>query len=135
MKLKIRWHDRLGSTNQHLKKEILEGKMIPSGTLIATHNQTNGTGRFDRPWIAPTPHQPLFFHLPQHQRPTDRHSRSHHGYSDCCPRSPSLSPDSCPTQMAQRPACSRKKSAAFSPNTSNIQSPTKKVLSLALVLT
>lgn len=62
MKLKIRWHDRLDSTNQHLKKEILEGKMIPCGTLIATHDQTNGTGRFDRPWIAP-PHTNLCFSI------------------------------------------------------------------------
>ena len=62
MKLNIRWHDRLGSTNQHIKKEILEGKSISSGTLIATHDQTNGTGRFDRPWIAP-PHTNLCFSI------------------------------------------------------------------------
>ena len=36
--------------------------MIPSGTLIATHDQTNGTGRFDRPWIAP-PHTNLCFSI------------------------------------------------------------------------
>ena len=82
--------------------------MIPTGTLIATHDQTNGIGRFDRSWIAPT-HQPLFFRLLHHQRTTNRYPRPHHGHRACCPRSPSLAPNQCTTQMAQRPACSRKK--------------------------
>ena len=53
MNVRIEWHDRLGSTNQHLKNELLNGHTIPSGTLIAAYDQTAGTGRFDRPWIAP----------------------------------------------------------------------------------
>tara|TARA_E500000178_G_scaffold354598_1_gene424170 strand:+ start:4018 stop:4752 length:735 start_codon:yes stop_codon:yes gene_type:complete len=58
MNLTIQWHERLGSTNQHLKNELLSGHIIPSGTLIAAYDQTAGTGRFNRPWIAP-PHTNL----------------------------------------------------------------------------
>lgn len=53
MNFRIEWHDRLGSTNQYLKNELLNGHTIPSGTLIAAYDQTAGTGRFKRPWIAP----------------------------------------------------------------------------------
>ncbi len=53
MNFNIEWHERLGSTNQHMRDGARRGEPISDGSVIATREQTAGRGRQDRRWIAP----------------------------------------------------------------------------------
>jgi BirA family biotin operon repressor/biotin-[acetyl-CoA-carboxylase] ligase len=44
------WFETLPSTNDRLICMLLENPKLPSGTVIATANQTAGRGRYDRVW-------------------------------------------------------------------------------------
>lgn len=46
------WYDSLGSTNQALKERVQVDPVLPSGTVVATLEQTAGRGRGDRVWIS-----------------------------------------------------------------------------------
>lgn len=52
MKFKINWYERLPSTNTFLK-ELAELKgQLPSGTVVAAREQTQGRGRMEREWLS-----------------------------------------------------------------------------------
>ena len=44
------WFDILDSTNTVLKQMVVDNSQLPSGTVLATHYQTNGRGRLSRQW-------------------------------------------------------------------------------------
>ena len=48
----IIWHARLSSTNTTLQELAERTPDLPSGTVIATREQTRGRGRLDRVWIS-----------------------------------------------------------------------------------
>jgi BirA family biotin operon repressor/biotin-[acetyl-CoA-carboxylase] ligase len=52
MKFSIKWTDRLPSTNTFLKEWIELDSQLPSGTLVATREQTQGKGRRGRVWLS-----------------------------------------------------------------------------------
>jgi BirA family biotin operon repressor/biotin-[acetyl-CoA-carboxylase] ligase len=62
MDFDIEWHDRLGSTNASMRERFYERGTIPSGLVIAAHEQTNGRGRQDRKWQS-SPNANLCFSL------------------------------------------------------------------------
>jgi BirA family biotin operon repressor/biotin-[acetyl-CoA-carboxylase] ligase len=54
MEFKINWYERLPSTNTFLK-ELAELKaQLPSGTVVAAREQTQGRGRMAREWLSGT---------------------------------------------------------------------------------
>lgn len=58
----VEWHDSLASTNSHLHERLLSKSPPPSGTIVATTNQTDGRGRIGRSWNSP-PGKNLCFSL------------------------------------------------------------------------
>lgn len=52
MKFSVKWMERLPSTNTFLKEWIELDSQLPSGTLVATHEQTQGKGRRGRVWLS-----------------------------------------------------------------------------------
>lgn len=52
MKFSIKWTDRLPSTNTFLKEWLELDSQLPSGTVVATREQTQGKGRRGRVWIS-----------------------------------------------------------------------------------
>jgi len=52
MKFKIQWYDRLPSTNTFLKERLALEPELPSGTVVATWEQTRGRGRRGRDWVS-----------------------------------------------------------------------------------
>jgi len=54
------WHPQLPSTNTHLLKRLSQGDSLPSGFVLAAHEQTAGRGRYQRSWVAQA-HQNLTF--------------------------------------------------------------------------
>jgi BirA family biotin operon repressor/biotin-[acetyl-CoA-carboxylase] ligase len=52
MKFNVQWYDRLPSTNTFLKERLELEPQLPSGTVVATHEQTQGKGRRGREWLA-----------------------------------------------------------------------------------
>jgi BirA family biotin operon repressor/biotin-[acetyl-CoA-carboxylase] ligase len=52
MEFKIQWFDRLPSTNIFLKERIEVESELPSGTVVATRDQTQGRGRRGRDWLS-----------------------------------------------------------------------------------
>ncbi|QHI70400.1 biotin--[acetyl-CoA-carboxylase] ligase [Tichowtungia aerotolerans] len=52
MKFCLRWYDRLPSTNTFLKELLEVDSQLPSGTVVATREQTHGRGRRGRSWLA-----------------------------------------------------------------------------------
>ncbi|MDP6040871.1 MAG: biotin--[acetyl-CoA-carboxylase] ligase [Candidatus Latescibacteria bacterium] len=57
---KPEWHPQLPSTNTTLLNRLSSGDPLPSGFVLATHEQTSGRGRYQRNWIAQA-HQNLTF--------------------------------------------------------------------------
>ncbi|MCK5675434.1 MAG: biotin--[acetyl-CoA-carboxylase] ligase [Verrucomicrobia bacterium] len=62
MDFNVEWHDRLGSTNAFLRERFSQGMELPSGTIVAAREQTEGRGRQARKWLS-TPGQNLCFSL------------------------------------------------------------------------
>lgn len=62
MNFDIEWHDRLGSTNAHMRERFYAPGAMASGLVIAAREQTNGRGRQDRKWMS-SPHANLCFSL------------------------------------------------------------------------
>ncbi len=52
MQFKIQWYDRLPSSNTFLKERLALEPELPSGTVVATRDQTQGRGRRGRNWIS-----------------------------------------------------------------------------------
>lgn len=52
MKFTIQWIDRLPSTNTFLKELAGLKGQLPSGTVVAAREQTQGRGRMEREWIS-----------------------------------------------------------------------------------
>jgi len=52
MKFSIKWTDRLPSTNTFLKEWLALDSQLPSGTAVATREQTQGKGRRGRVWLS-----------------------------------------------------------------------------------
>lgn len=52
MSFNIQWYSSLKSTNEEMKKILSSGNKLKNYSIVATYNQTNGTGRFDRKWIS-----------------------------------------------------------------------------------
>lgn len=52
MKFKVNWYERLPSTNTFLKELAALKGQLPSGTVVAAREQTNGRGRMEREWLA-----------------------------------------------------------------------------------
>jgi BirA family biotin operon repressor/biotin-[acetyl-CoA-carboxylase] ligase len=52
MEFKIQWFDRLPSTNIFLKERMAIESELPSGTVVATRDQTQGRGRRGRDWLS-----------------------------------------------------------------------------------
>ncbi|VGO23100.1 biotin--[acetyl-CoA-carboxylase] ligase [Pontiella sulfatireligans] len=52
MQFKVDWHDRLGSTNTYMKQRFIRESDIPSGSIVATREQTAGRGRQERKWLS-----------------------------------------------------------------------------------
>lgn len=52
MKFLIQWYERLPSTNLFLKERVGIEPDLPSGTVVAAHEQTQGRGRHDRAWLS-----------------------------------------------------------------------------------
>lgn len=62
MDFQIEWHDRLGSTNAHMRERFHASGKMASGLVIAAREQTNGRGRQDRKWLS-SPNANLCFSL------------------------------------------------------------------------
>jgi BirA family biotin operon repressor/biotin-[acetyl-CoA-carboxylase] ligase len=62
MDFKLRWIERIPSTNTFLKELILMEPNTPSGTVIAAREQLQGRGRRDREWQA-APNESLTFSI------------------------------------------------------------------------
>ncbi|MCC7300091.1 MAG: biotin--[acetyl-CoA-carboxylase] ligase [Verrucomicrobia bacterium] len=54
MKFSIQWYERLPSTNTFLKELAGLNKQLPSGTVVAAREQTQGRGRREREWLSST---------------------------------------------------------------------------------
>ena len=54
MKFYLQWHERLPSTNTFLKELVGVRNQVPSGTVVAAREQTQGRGRRDRQWLSAT---------------------------------------------------------------------------------
>ncbi len=52
MEFKTEWFDRLPSTNTFLKERLGLEPELPSGTLVAAREQTQGRGRRGRSWLS-----------------------------------------------------------------------------------
>ena len=52
MSFNIQWYSSLKSTNEEMKKILSSGNKLKNYSIVATYDQTNGTGRFDRKWIS-----------------------------------------------------------------------------------
>jgi len=52
MEFKIQWFDRLPSTNIFLKERMAVESELPSGTVVAARDQTQGRGRRGRDWLS-----------------------------------------------------------------------------------
>ena len=52
MKFYPQWYARLPSTNTFLKERLAVESNLPSGTVIAAREQTQGRGRLDREWFS-----------------------------------------------------------------------------------
>lgn len=53
MDFTVEWHDRLGSTNTHMKEYFTQGLKIQNGMVFAAREQTAGRGRSERKWLSP----------------------------------------------------------------------------------
>jgi BirA family biotin operon repressor/biotin-[acetyl-CoA-carboxylase] ligase len=54
VKFYIQWYERLPSTNTFLKDLVGLKKQVPSGTVVAAREQTQGRGRREREWLSAT---------------------------------------------------------------------------------
>lgn len=52
MKFHLQWYERLPSTNTFLKERLAVERDLPSGTVAAAREQTQGRGRREREWIS-----------------------------------------------------------------------------------
>lgn len=52
MKFHLQWYARLPSTNTFLKESLAAGRELPSGTVFAAREQTQGRGRREREWLS-----------------------------------------------------------------------------------
>ena len=52
MKFYLQWYARLPSTNTFLKESLTAGRELPSGTVFAVREQTQGRGRREREWLS-----------------------------------------------------------------------------------
>ncbi len=52
MKFSIQWYERLPSSNTFLKELAGLKKQLPSGTVVAAREQTQGRGRREREWLS-----------------------------------------------------------------------------------
>lgn len=52
MNIQLQWYDRLPSTNTFLKERLALEPDLPSGTVVAVREQTQGRGRRDRGWFS-----------------------------------------------------------------------------------
>ena len=52
MDFSVEWHERLGSTNAHMKASILRGETVRNRAVVAAREQTAGRGRQDRKWLS-----------------------------------------------------------------------------------
>ncbi len=52
MKFYLQWYARLPSTNTFLKERLALDGRLPSGTVVAAHEQTQGRGRREREWLS-----------------------------------------------------------------------------------
>ena len=52
MSFNIQWYSSLKSTNEEMKKILSSGNKLKNYSIVATYDQTNGAGRFDRKWIS-----------------------------------------------------------------------------------
>lgn len=52
MKFQVNWYERLPSTNTFLKERVGLKKQVPSGTVVAAREQTQGRGRREREWLS-----------------------------------------------------------------------------------
>ncbi|MDK2963830.1 MAG: BirA family transcriptional regulator [Verrucomicrobiota bacterium] len=51
MEFHINWYERLPSTNTFLKEMVKLKGQVPSGTVVAAREQTQGRGRLQRQWL------------------------------------------------------------------------------------
>jgi len=52
MKFYLQWYERLPSTNSFLKERLEIERGLPSGTVVAAREQTQGRGRREREWLS-----------------------------------------------------------------------------------
>jgi len=52
MKFYLQWYARLPSTNTFLKERLAVESKLPSGTVVAAREQTQGRGRREREWLS-----------------------------------------------------------------------------------
>jgi BirA family biotin operon repressor/biotin-[acetyl-CoA-carboxylase] ligase len=52
MRFYLEWHEWLPSTNTFLKERLAAKRELPSGTVIAAREQTQGRGRRGREWLS-----------------------------------------------------------------------------------
>ncbi len=52
MKFNVNWYERLPSTNTFLKELVELKDQLPSGTVVAAREQTQGRGRMAREWLS-----------------------------------------------------------------------------------
>lgn len=52
MKFQVKWYERLSSTNTFLKEWVELKGQLPSGTVVAAREQTQGRGRMEREWLS-----------------------------------------------------------------------------------
>lgn len=52
MTFNIQWYEKINSTNEFLKTEIINNHKIKNKTIISTFNQINGHGRLQRKWVS-----------------------------------------------------------------------------------